>query len=70
MSLKNIVSCQRGSKAPLRAQRFKLAEEKTGASYILGTQALKGYYFESYREAKSSKTPLSLGYHGNIVDLW
>uniref|UniRef100_A0A8D3CNM3 Urocanate hydratase n=1 Tax=Scophthalmus maximus TaxID=52904 RepID=A0A8D3CNM3_SCOMX len=22
------------------------------------------------REAKSSKTPLSLGYHGNIVDLW
>uniref|UniRef100_A0A8D3BJJ6 Urocanate hydratase n=1 Tax=Scophthalmus maximus TaxID=52904 RepID=A0A8D3BJJ6_SCOMX len=42
----------------------------TGASYILGTQALKGYYFESYREAKSSKTPLSLGYHGNIVDLW
>ncbi|KAG7231425.1 hypothetical protein INR49_011945 [Caranx melampygus] len=24
----------------------------------------------SYREAKRSKTPLSLGYHGNIVDLW
>lgn len=24
----------------------------------------------SFREAKSSKTPLSLGYHGNIVDLW
>lgn len=23
-----------------------------------------------YREAKKSKTPLSLGYHGNIVDLW
>uniref|UniRef100_H3BZ80 Urocanate hydratase n=1 Tax=Tetraodon nigroviridis TaxID=99883 RepID=H3BZ80_TETNG len=26
--------------------------------------------FGSFREAKSSKTPLSLGYHGNIVDLW
>jgi len=24
----------------------------------------------SYREAKSSKTPLSLGYHGNVIDLW
>uniref|UniRef100_A0A4W5L6Q9 Urocanate hydratase n=1 Tax=Hucho hucho TaxID=62062 RepID=A0A4W5L6Q9_9TELE len=26
--------------------------------------------FVFYREAKRSKTPLSLGYHGNIVDLW
>ncbi|KAG9332537.1 hypothetical protein JZ751_014635 [Albula glossodonta] len=25
---------------------------------------------QKIREAKTSKTPLSLGYHGNIVDLW
>uniref|UniRef100_A0A7N6A851 Imidazolonepropionate hydrolase n=1 Tax=Anabas testudineus TaxID=64144 RepID=A0A7N6A851_ANATE len=27
-------------------------------------------YFVSCREAKNSKTALSLGYHGNVVDLW
>uniref|UniRef100_A0A8C7FFK5 Urocanate hydratase n=1 Tax=Oncorhynchus kisutch TaxID=8019 RepID=A0A8C7FFK5_ONCKI len=26
--------------------------------------------FVFYREAKRSKAPLSLGYHGNVVDLW
>uniref|UniRef100_A0AAX7T339 Urocanate hydratase n=1 Tax=Astatotilapia calliptera TaxID=8154 RepID=A0AAX7T339_ASTCA len=36
----------------------------------LSAVKVTNYYFVSYREAKSAKTPLSLGYHGNVVDLW
>uniref|UniRef100_A0A669D900 Urocanate hydratase 1 n=1 Tax=Oreochromis niloticus TaxID=8128 RepID=A0A669D900_ORENI len=46
--------------------RLKLGRPQVNRSAVKVTN----YYFVSYREAKSAKTPLSLGYHGNVVDLW
>lgn len=51
-------------------QRIRYSMQENIHRNTLKHTDISSTYGQSYREARKAKMALSLGYHGNIVDLW